>query len=226
MMTSIVVENAFAEACTHESFPGIITAATHRGSQGLLEWALAHDCQADLEAGKDLMGTTLTVGWIQGRELSLANLGDSRAYLITDHLFEQLTVDGDLASDLLARDAAPEEVRELGIMAKALRECVGGCITAEDGSVRILEESCTPRLSRWPLLPGDVLVLCTDGLVEEGFFLEPENVADIVRANKDRSAEELARILCEAADSLQRGPTILEPEGFGDNVSCVVVKII
>src|SRR5439155_22313556 len=107
--------------------PALISAATRRGSEGLLEWAIAHHCRAELEAGKDLMGTTLTVGWLQGHELSLANLGDSRAYLITDSAIEQLTVDGDLASDLLSRGAAPEEVKELGNMARALRECVGGC---------------------------------------------------------------------------------------------------
>lgn len=225
MMTTIVIENALADGCSHDTFPALIAGAAQRGSLGLLEWALAHDSKADLEAGRDLMGTTMTVGWIHGRDMSLANLGDSRAYLITPQFVEQLTVDGDLASDLLARGAAPEEVRELGAMARALRECVGGCIKTEDGRIDILRESCVPRLGRWPLQPGDVVVLCTDGLVEEGFFLEPAGVAEIVRGNANRSAGELALMLVEAADALQRVPTILEPDGFGDNISCVVVKI-
>jgi serine/threonine protein phosphatase PrpC len=224
-MTAIVVENALADGCTHETFPDIIATATRRGSEGLLEWALAHGCRAALEGGKDLMGTTLTVGWLQGCEISLANLGDSRAYLITDDFVEQLTVDGDLASDLLARGAAPEEVKELGMMARALRECVGGCAVDEAGGLAILPESCAPRISRWPLSPGDVFVLCTDGLVEEGFFLEPATLADMVRQNKDRSASDLAILLAEAADAMQRAPSVLEPEGFGDNISCVVIKI-
>lgn len=225
MMTTIMIENALADGCTHETFPHIVSSAAERGSLGLLEWAIAHDCRADLEAGRDLMGTTLTVGWVNGRELSLANLGDSRAYLITPEFIEQLTVDGDLASDLLARGAAPEEVRELGAMARALRECVGGCVKTEDGRIDILRESCLPRMARWPLVPGDVIVLCTDGLVEEGFFLEPATLADIVRNNMHCSASEMALMLVEAADALQRVPTILEPDGFGDNISCVLVKI-
>lgn len=225
VMTTIVIENAFADACTHDTFPDIIAAATRRGSEGLLDWAIAHHCKADLEAGKELMGTTLTVGWIEGCEVSLANLGDSRAYLVTDNAIEQLTVDGDLAADLLARGASPEEVKELGVMARSLRECVGGCIRKPDGTLSILTESTRPRVSRWPLVPGDILVLCSDGLVEEGFFLDPATVASLVRAHRKRSAMEIAARLVEAADALQRVPTVLEPEGFGDNISCVVVKI-
>jgi PPM family protein phosphatase len=225
MMATIVIENALAEGCSHETYPALITSAAQRGSQGLLEWAIAQHCRADLEAGKDLMGTTLTAAWIQGHEISLANLGDSRAYLVTDDAIEQLTVDGDLASDLLAEGTAPEEIRELGMMARALRECVGGCTKSENGELAIMPETCTPRISRWPLVPGDVIVLCTDGLVEEGFFLEPGTVADIVRKNKDRTAADLALILVEAADAMQRLPSIMEPEGFGDNISCVVIKV-
>ena len=225
-MTAIVIENAFADGCTHETFGPIVASATRRGSEGLLEWAIAHHCRADLEAGKDLMGTTLTVAFVEGREISLANLGDSRAYLITNDAIEQLTVDGDLASDLLARGESPEDVKGLGMMGRALRECVGGCTKNRDGVLSIMPESCTPKVSRWPLVPGDVIVLCSDGLVEEGFFLEPEAVASIVRKFKDRSAAELALMLGEAADALQRVPSILEPEGFGDNISAVVIKIM
>jgi len=125
----------------------------------------------------------------------------------------------------LADGTAPDEVRELGMMARALRECVGGCTTMENGELAIMPETCTPQIGRWPLVPGDVIVLCTDGLVEEGFFLEPDAVAVMVRKHKDRSAAELALMLVEAADAMQRLPSIIEPEGFGDNISCVVIKI-
>ena len=55
--------------------------------------------------------------------------------IITNDSIEALTVDGDLASDLLARGTAPEDVRELGMMARALRECVGGCTKTLDGQL-------------------------------------------------------------------------------------------
>src|SRR5438445_8822325 len=112
------------------------------------------------------------------------------------------------------------------MLARALRQCVGGCTVAEGGEPSIMLDSCTPRVSRWPLVPGDVIVLCTDGLVEEGFFLEPHMVADLVRANKERPAAEVALLLCEAADAMQRVPSFVEPDGFGDNISAVVIKIM
>ena len=75
-------------------------------------------------------------------------------------------------------------------------------------------------------MPGDtVIVICTDGLVEEGFFLEPATVHAIVQQNKHRSAADLAFMLVDAADALQRVPSIIEPDGFGDNISCVVIKV-
>ncbi len=112
----------------------------------------------------------------------------------------------------------------MGMVARALRSCVGGC-TLNHGKVEVLPESCVPSLSRWPVVPGDVIVLCTDGLIEEGYFLEPETMANMVRAHRDLSAAALARRLVEAANVLQRLPSLVEPEGFGDNITCVVIKI-
>ncbi|MSU77969.1 MAG: hypothetical protein EXS16_07720 [Gemmataceae bacterium] len=225
MITSIVVENAFIEGCTHETFARLVSDAARQSSQGLLEWALAHGSGDELRAGENLMGTTLTIAWLQGHELSIANLGDSRAYLITKDAIEQLTVDGDVASDLLANGASPEEIHELGSVSRSLRECVGGCIVNERGELAILAEYCKPKVSRWPLLPGDVVMLCSDGLIEEGYFLEPHNAAAMVRNMQSAKAADIALSLVNAADAMQRLPSVLEPDGFGDNISCVIIKV-
>ncbi len=225
LVTMIVLESSFVAGCTHGEFPQRIGAACHNAAQGILDWAVENRYARQLLKGQDLMGTTLVAGWIQDRWVSLANLGDSRAYLVTDDWIDQLTVDGDLASELLRRGAPPEEIKELGVVTRALRECVGGCNVTEDGKLVPLDESSHPSLSQWPLAPGDVLVLATDGLVEEGYFLEPATVADLVRRNRHLSADALAHLLVEAANSLQRVPSALEPDGFGDNIACVVVKI-
>jgi serine/threonine protein phosphatase PrpC len=156
--------------------------------------------------------------------LSVANLGDSRTYLIDGSVIEQLTVDGDLASGMLAEGSPPEHVFEVGPIVKALRECIGGCMHG-DGELTILEDGCIPTLTRWPILPGDVIVLCSDGLIEENMFLEPGMVAEMVRERADWTAQQLAAYLVEQADKSHRLPSPLEPEGFGDNISCIVIKV-
>jgi serine/threonine protein phosphatase PrpC len=112
----------------------------------------------------------------------------------------------------------------MGVVARALRGCVGGC-TLNSGQVEVLPDSCRPSVQRWPVVPGDVVVLCTDGLIEEGYFLEPEGVADTIRSHRILPAAELARRLVDAANAMQRLPSATEPEGFGDNITCVVIKI-
>jgi serine/threonine protein phosphatase PrpC len=138
---------------------------------------------------------------------------------------EQLTVDGDLASGMLANGVAPEGVRDIGPIGKALRQCIGGCTFTDTGEVAILEECRHPMVTHWPLAPGDILVLCSDGLVEEGAFLDPETLGELVTENSHLPAQELARLLAVAADDLHRLPSPLEPDGFGDNISCIVVKL-
>src|SRR5207302_2736495 len=153
-----------------------------------------------LQEGADLMGTTLTAAWLEGNVLGLANLGDSRAYLIDAAHVEQLTVDGDLASGMLIEGMPPETIRAAGLVAKSLRECIGGCTFNAAGDITILEDCCNPKASRWHLWPGDIVILCSDGLVDEETFMEPTALAEIARAYRHLPAEELARHLVEAAD--------------------------
>jgi serine/threonine protein phosphatase PrpC len=225
LMTCMLLEDTFDAESSHDSFPERIGFVCREGSAKLLNWAVAKGYREQLAAGRDLMGSTLLAGWLEGNMLTLANVGDSRAYLIDGASVEQLTVDGDLGSELLASGMPPEEVKGLGVMARGLRDCVGGCSVDADGALTILDDYCRPKISRWRLLPGDIIVMCSDGLVDEGVFLEPEKLGEIVRSHPHLSAEALAEQLAEAADALQRPPSSVEPDGFGDNITCVVIRV-
>ncbi len=225
LIVTIVLENTFDAGSNQETFPERIAQACQKGASTLLDWALEKGYQQQLTQGADLMGTTLCAGWLEGSTLSLANVGDSRAYLIDRHGVEQLTVDGDLASGMLATGTPPEQIRELGLVGKALRECIGGCTLTPDGDAMVLEAGCNPALTRWPLLPGDIVILCSDGLVEEEAFMEPETLGELVRTHRHLPAAELALFLADQADALQRLPSPQEPEGYGDNISCIVIKM-
>ncbi len=224
-LACIVLENTCDENCHAAAFETLVYDAFLRGSEALLDWALERGYQRQLVHGRDLMGTTLIAGWLQEGWLCLAAVGDSRAYLISDQGIDQLTVDGDLGSVLLATGVPPEDVLEMGGAAKALRTCIGGCVIPLAGKLQVVPTVCKPTLFSLPLQPGDVVVLCSDGLVEEDVFLDPETVEELVRSRKGQSASMLATRLAEEADSLQRLPSPLEPYGFGDNISCIVIKI-
>lgn len=101
---------------------------------------------------------------------------------------------------------------------------MGGCQVTPGGDLTPWTDGL-PSLARFPVLPGDVIVLCSDGLVEEGVFLSPETVFRLIHEHSGLPAAELAVLVAQEADSLQRTPSTLEPEGFGDNISCIVVKV-
>lgn len=223
-IVTMMVENSFDATAHASQFEERMSALAVQGANTLLEWARERGQIDRLARGGDLMGTTLTVAWIEGREVRLANLGDSRAYLLSGDVIDQLTVDGDLGTELLQNGRAPEEVAELGPIAKALRQCIGGSKVDDEGNVVIFAEACKPSFTRFPVMPGDILVLCTDGLVEEGAFLSPKSLLELRDKHPDASPQQLAEFFAEAADALQSIPSPLEPDGFGDNISCIVVQ--
>jgi serine/threonine protein phosphatase PrpC len=184
--------------------------------------ANAQNCESLQD--NDLMSSTAIVAILDGRELHLANVGDSRAYLVTNGIAEQLTVDGDVATTRLQQGTPPEEVQDLGTAGKALRYCLGAARKEEDGRFVCEDDRASPQISRWDLNQGDTVVLCSDGLVEEGVFLEPEDLVRLTEQNTEQSAQQLAERLVAEADARQRLPSESEPGGFGDNISCVVLR--
>ena len=210
---SVEVLMRYLTECCLEAGERIVAAATQQIPQGVSV------------PESDMMSTTALIGLLRDQTLYLANVGDSRAYLIVDGRAEQLTVDGDVGCDLLASGVPPEEVQEMGPEGRALRYCLGACRLDVNGSLQCDTQRCAPIIASWPLRPGDIVLLCSDGLIEEGVFLHPEEAAAICNNQPDLSAQALAERLADAADARQREPSPQVPGGFGDNITCVILKI-
>jgi PPM family protein phosphatase len=94
------------------------------------------------------MGTTLTAALLNGKRVSIAQVGDSRAYLLSARGLQQLTEDqtvGNLLADQLGGEA---DSRLLDLLVQALGAQAGVDVALTEGTLE----------------PGDCLLLCSDGL--------------------------------------------------------------
>ncbi len=143
------------------------------------------------------MGTTMTALLVDLPRVSLAHVGDSRAYLLRNGQLEQLTDDhGLVAEQVRAGLVTPEQARHSPyrhIITRAL-----GMGPHLDVDTRSIE---TRR--------GDVFLLCTDGLTE----MVGDNVVERILAA--RGSAQAAAELVDAANA----------NGGVDNITVVVVRI-
>src|SRR5215471_17303856 len=102
------------------------------------------------------MGTTVVLAlWRRGPEMQVANLGDSRAYLVRDGQIEQLTVDHSLAQALVENKTISAEEAKGHRFRNYLWKYLG-CKEKDMGE--------GPDIKSVPIQAGDRFLLCTDGL--------------------------------------------------------------
>ena len=116
-------------------------------NQNIMEHALSHpECMG--------MGTTASAAVIDGAQLHVAHVGDTRVYIIRDEM-AQVTKDHSLVQELLDKgEITPEEARnhpQKNVITRAIG--VGSDVEVDVFS-RALED-------------GDIVLLCCDGLVNE-----------------------------------------------------------
>lgn len=120
--------------------------------------ATAHrDIRARGEAEPQLdgMGTTLTALVVhpEHRTYVLGHVGDSRAYVFRDRALRQLTRDDTWVQDRVDRGDIDLESARRHPFAHLLTQCLG------------LEEAPAPQILDGTMEPGDLYLICTDGLV-------------------------------------------------------------
>jgi protein phosphatase len=98
------------------------------------------------------MGTTATVAGLLGDTLYLAQVGDSRAYLVRDGVARQITKDQSLMQKLVEAGELTEEEAEQSERRNIILQALGP------------EHSIKVDLTHQQVRRGDVLVLCSDGL--------------------------------------------------------------
>ena len=117
------------------------------------------------------MGTTLTAAMVQGDEVSLGHVGDSRAYLLRDGELEQLTRDHSLVAELERSGQISPEAAEHHPQRSIITRALG-----PEPDVEVDTYTLAAR-------DGDVFLICSDGLTS---MISDDEVASILRAPRDR----------------------------------------
>ena len=127
------------------------------------------------------MGTTLTLLWPGEKEMLIAQVGDSRAYLIRDRKMRQITQDHSLVGDMVRRGVLTEEQAACHPMRNYITRAVG------------TEDTIEVDLFTEERQKGDRWLICSDGLYSQ------MTKAALEEAAQTEDAEEAADKLLQAA---------------------------
>jgi serine/threonine protein phosphatase PrpC len=152
--------------------------------------------QAEGDASKGGMGTTLVAAVILGRKVYVANVGDSRAYLINNHGISQITEDHSWVEEQVRAGLLSDE--------QARRHPQRNLVTRALGS----KPSVEVDLFEGEISAGDSLLLCSDGLTGR---VADQEIAAIVR---EHPPIEAARRLVALANE----------RGGNDNITVLIIN--
>jgi PPM family protein phosphatase len=144
------------------------------------------------------MGTTITAALVEGDQVAVGHVGDSRAYLLRQGTFAQLTDDHSLVADLMRSGQLTPEEAEAHPQRSVITRALG---TDPDVDVDTFSLE---------LEPDDVFLLCSDGLTT---MLSDEDIADVVAGRP--TLAEVAKALVSAANR----------RGGEDNITVVLARV-
>ena len=144
------------------------------------------------------MGTTLVAALIRGRQVTVVNVGDSRAYVVDPYDIHQVTTDHSLVQMMLSQgELTPEQARDF---------------PGKNYITRAIGTEPTVRCDIFHLMleRGDLLMLCSDGLTN--LVDDQEILFEVVHGVSKKSC-------------CQRLVDIAKNRGAPDNVTCVLVQV-
>jgi len=154
---------------------------------------------ADKGRGRAGMGTTMTAAMVEGLRIAVAHVGDSRAYLFHDGQLGQLTADHSMVADMVRAGQLTEEESRVHPNRSVITRALGS-----DPNMLVDTFELTA-------VPGDRLLLCSDGLTA---MLTDAEIASILA--DDTAPETAARALVDSANAV----------GGYDNITVAIVDLV
>jgi len=149
--------------------------------------------------GNQQMGTTLVVCALRFDSAVISHVGDSRCYIFRNGIGAALTRDHTMAAEQLRMNLLSEEEAEASDRKHVLTRCLG------------VDMFVAPDTITVNIIPGDVLMLCSDGL--HGLVSLPM-MERILATHSDLNAA--VKALVAAANE----------EGGHDNVSVQLIRVL
>jgi serine/threonine protein phosphatase PrpC len=146
------------------------------------------------------LGTTITVALVEDGIVAFGHVGDSRAYLLRNGSFEQLTEDHSLVAELMRSGKLSAEEAETHPQRSVITRALG-----TDPNVDVDTFTIEAR-------EGDVFLICSDGLTS---MVRNDGIQELIERNRD-DLEGAARALVRAAN---RG-------GGEDNITVIAFEIV
>ena len=144
------------------------------------------------------MATTLAFAYIRDAEMFVANVGDSRVYLIHDGIIQQITDDHTYVNDLVKMGAISREEAHTHARKNVITRAIGANANNE------------PDCFCVPVEDGDRVLLCSDGLYDE---VEDDSILETVSRFDDM-------MIC--AEDLV---SLANNNGGNDNISVICVNL-
>jgi protein phosphatase len=145
------------------------------------------------------MGSTIVAVLFEENFFSIAHVGDSRIYLVRQGDIQQLTDDHSLVMEQVRRGLLTREEAERSEMQNIIIRALGS------------EDSVRPDVEDMVAMPGDVLVLASDGLTKH---VKDDWMLSII--NDAPTLDQACNDLIDAAKA----------HGGDDNITCILLKAV
>ncbi|MGI6177627.1 MAG: Stp1/IreP family PP2C-type Ser/Thr phosphatase [Eubacterium sp.] len=144
------------------------------------------------------MATTVVVAVFSRGMLYIANVGDSRAYLIADGRIRQLTEDHTYVNELVKAGVLTSEEADCREDRNQITRAIGA------------ESTVDPAIFKYRMHPGDCVLMCTDGLYGE---VREEDI--LSKFSEGLPMSETCQDLVDRANE----------NGGGDNITAVCIRL-
>jgi serine/threonine protein phosphatase PrpC len=146
------------------------------------------------------MGTTLVVALWYDNRMAVGHIGDSRLYRLRGDVLEQVTRDHSLLQEQIDSGMITREQARYSQNKNLVTRAVG------------IDPEVDAELHTYPVQPGDIYLLCSDGLSDMVTDEDIQHTLSSLRANLPLAAEHLVQ---QANDN-----------GGRDNISVILVRVL